>query len=98
MVVEFIEPALLELDDAIKYYDLQLPGLGKIFFEEIIDTISIIDLFPEIWTKNSKNTRKSVMRKFPYNVIYSIKDKKIFIICIAHQNREPEYWIDRIKW
>ncbi|MBK7630203.1 MAG: hypothetical protein IPJ23_05810 [Ignavibacteriales bacterium] len=29
MQIEFIEPASIELDDAIEYYELQLNGLGK---------------------------------------------------------------------
>jgi hypothetical protein len=34
--VEFIEPASIELDDAIQYYNLQADGLGKIFLDEVL--------------------------------------------------------------
>ena len=97
MHVEFIEPASIELDDAIEYYNLQVFGLGKKFFDEVLETIEIIYQFPESWSSNTKNTRKAVLRKFPYNLVYSILNEKIYIIAVAHQNREPEYWIDRLK-
>jgi hypothetical protein len=96
MQVEFIEPASIELDDAIEYYNLQSPGLGKIFFIEVLETIDLISLFPQLWSQNTENTRKAVLRKFPFNLIYSIIEDKIFIIAVAHQHREPEYWIDRL--
>jgi plasmid stabilization system protein ParE len=96
MQIEFTEPASIELDDAFEYYELQLPGLGKKFLNEMIETTEIISDFPELFSQNSKHTRKAVLRKFPYNLIYSIYKNKIFIIAVAHQNRAPEYWIDRV--
>lgn len=35
MNVEFIEPASIELDDAIDYYNLQPHGFGEKFFDEV---------------------------------------------------------------
>jgi len=96
MDVVFIEPASIELDDAIEYYNLQSPGLGKKFLEEVLETIELISRFPQLWTQNTKNTRKAVLRKFPFNLIYSELEDKLYIIAVAHQNREPEYWIERI--
>lgn len=96
MYVEFIEPASIELDDAIQYYNLQADTLGRKFFDEVLETIELISQFPDLWSKNTKSTRKAVLRKFPYNLIYSIFNEKIYIIAVAHQNRAPEYWIDRI--
>ena len=65
MDIEFIEPATIELDDAIDYYNLQLQGLGKKFFEEVLQTINLISVFPEVWAKNSEYTRKAILKKFP---------------------------------
>ena len=80
MDVEFIEPASIELDDAIEYYNLQSHGLGDKFFDELLNTIDLISLFPEAWTEVTKHTRKALLRKFPYNLIYTIHKKKISIL------------------
>jgi hypothetical protein len=96
MNVEFIEPAAIELDDAADYYNIQSAGLGQKFLDEVIETIGFIEKFPQLWSRNTENTRKAILRKYPFNLIYSIFDDKIYIIAVAHQNREPEYWIDRI--
>ena len=97
MIVEFIEPALIELDDAVEYYDMQSPGLGQRFFNEVLETIELISLYPQLWAVKSKNTRRAILRKYPFNLIYSQMSDKIIILAVAHHNREPEYWIDRIR-
>ena len=96
MEVYFTEPASIELDDAFEYYEFQLPGLGMKFFNEVLETIELISQFPQLWTQNSEHTRKALLRKFPYNLIYTVLKNKIYIIAVAHQNRLPEYWIDRL--
>ena len=97
MQIEFTEPAFIELDDAIEYYEFEFSGLGKKFLEEVLETLSLINKFPELFSKNSEHTRKAILRKFPYNLIYSILNDRIYIIAVAHQNRNPEYWLERIK-
>ena len=95
MHVEFLEHASIELDNAIEYYNIQSTGLGEKFLDEVLETIELILHFPQLWSQNSENTRKAVLRKFPFNLIYSMHKNKIFIIAVAHQNRELDYWIDR---
>ncbi len=96
MDIEFIEPASIELDDAVEYYDLHLSGLGDQFFDEVLHTIELISQYPEIWKICTKHTRKAVLKRFPYFLVYTIYNDKIYILAVAHQHREPEYWIDRL--
>ena len=95
MEIEFLEPAYLEYQEAIEFYNLQSEGLGNKFFSEIDRTISIIRNYPEGFTEYTKNTRKAVVNIFPYNIIYSIQKEKIIVIAIAHQHRKPNYWVNR---
>ena len=97
MNVKFIEPALLEMDDAIKYYNEQLDSLGNRFYSEVIATIALIQLFSDSWNQCSLNTRKAILKAFPYNLIYAMDSDTIVIIAVAHHHRKPDYWIDRIK-
>jgi len=70
LIPEFTEPALLELNDAIEYYNLQSPGLGYDFFNDVSNTIELIKMFPNAWSKCSKRTRKAILKKYPFNLIY----------------------------
>lgn len=42
MIVEFLEPAHIEYQEAIEFYNLQSEGLGDKFIIEVDRTISII--------------------------------------------------------
>jgi hypothetical protein len=75
---------------------MQLSGFGKKFFSDVLETLQLISKFPHSFTIISEHTNRAVLKKFPYNLIYSILDNKIYIIAVAHQNRAPEYWINRM--
>jgi len=34
---------------------------------------------------------------FPFDVIYLVIDKQIYVIACAHERRRPRYWSDRLK-
>ena len=95
MILEFLEPAYIEYQEAIEYYNLQSEGLGNKFIVEIDRTLTIIKNYPESFTKYTEHSRKAVVTAFPYNLIYSIQREKIIIIAVAHQHRKPNYWLKR---
>ena len=81
---------------AIKYYNRELAGLGDKFLFQILSSIERIIEFPEAWHIFNKNTRRCLLHKFPYGIIYKIFDKEILVIAIANLHREPDYWMNRI--
>lgn len=95
MKIVFHEYAVNELNDAIDYYNLEVPGLGSVFKEEIRKSINRIKEYPESWPIMVKSIHKYLLHKFPYKVLYSIETDHIYIIAIAHQHRKPNYWIER---
>lgn len=96
MRVRLIFPANIELDEAIRYYDHQLPGLGFRFFQEIDSAIERIRFMPEAWTEIGKRTRRCLIKDFPYALLYVIETDEILITAVAHLHRDPEHYGDRI--
>ena len=86
MNVIFNELALDELNDTIDFYNLELPGLGNIFKEEIRKSLHRICEHPSAWPSITKEIKKYVLYKFPYKILYSIEKDHIYIIAIAHQH------------
>ena len=74
MIVEFLEPAENELKEAISYYNEQNEGLGFEFALEVQKTIERISQYPDAWTELSKRTRRCRCNRFPYGIIYYLKD------------------------
>ena len=96
MEFEFLELAQLELDETVIYYENQQKNLGIKFAQEVKNCLDRIERFPEGWQKLTLNTRRALLQKFPYGVIYQIKTDLILIIAIANLRRKPNYWVDRI--
>ena len=77
MKVRFISPANIELDEAVRYYDHQLPGLGFRFFQEVDAAIERIRFVPEAWTKVGERTRRCLIKGFPYALLYTMEEDVI---------------------
>jgi plasmid stabilization system protein ParE len=92
MDIHFIEPAEQELYAAIKYYNQQSEGLGFQFALEVKRTLERIIQFPKAWISLSKKTRRCRVKKFPYGIIYQIRQDKILIVAVMHLHRHPESW------
>jgi plasmid stabilization system protein ParE len=96
MRIRFLEIAEIELDEAVRFYSHELPGLGDEFLTEIMQTLDRIARFPEAWHPCSKRTRRCQTRRFPYGIIYRHKEDEILVIAIANHHRKPDYWQDRL--
>jgi hypothetical protein len=83
------------LEDAVDWYNQQEQGLGARFRAEVAQAVERILIFPEGWTKISRRSRRCLTRKFPYGVIYQVREDSILIVAIAELHRRPGYWKDR---
>jgi plasmid stabilization system protein ParE len=95
MKYRFHPEAESELNEAVDYYDACQEGLGLEFAREIHATIENIREFPLAWTPLSQNTRRCLVSRFPYGVVYQPKGDEIVIIAIMQLNRKPDYWSER---
>ena len=93
----FHEYAENEFDKAVEYYEDCRTGLGIEYALEIKATIERIIQFPKAWTPISKNTRRCLVNRFPFGVIYQEMTNYMHIIAIADLRRKPDYWVDRAK-
>jgi plasmid stabilization system protein ParE len=87
--------ALAELNEAIDYYEELQTGLGLEFAKEIFSSTQRIIDFPAAWSSLSQNTRRCLVNRFPYGIIYQILDNEIIIIAVMQLNRKPSYWENR---
>jgi hypothetical protein len=95
--IKFLAPAKAEFLDAISYYNMQSEGLGYEFAAEVKKTIERIIQYPEAWAKLSKRTRRCRTNRFPYGVIYQIREEVLLIVAVMHMGREPHGWKSRLK-
>ena len=99
MNVEFLEPAVRELYEAVVFYDIQRQGLGQEFAKEVEDTVERIKQNPEAWTtiSPSRRARRCLTKRFPYGIIYQIRQDTLLIVAVWHLRRRPQAWQDRVS-
>jgi plasmid stabilization system protein ParE len=84
-----------EFNEAVKYYEDRQPGLGLEFTEEVYAAIARISQYPDAWSPLSKNTRRCLVNRFPYGIVFQVKAGMLRIIAVANLHRRPGYWKDR---
>ena len=91
----FHEHAEEEFDRIVEYYETCRTGLGIEFAREVYATVERIIRYPEAWSPMSRNTRRCLVNRFPFGVIYQVKSGSVRIIAVADLRRSPDYWLDR---
>jgi len=80
---------------AVDYYENIESGLGYDFALEVYSAIKRSSDYPEAWALLNEDARRTLVRRFPYGVIYSIEEKEIYILAVMNLHRDPDYWKDR---
>ena len=95
MNFSFHPEAEIEFNKSIDYYEEIGSGLGYDFALEVYSTIKRAVEFPDAWTVFEGEIRRSLVKRFPYGILYSKEQKGIFIVAVMNLYRQPEYWKHR---
>jgi plasmid stabilization system protein ParE len=93
---DFHPEAWQEFETADDWYRQQGPDTSIRFVAAIYEALEDIARWPQTWPAYRHSTRKFVLQKFPYAVIYREKELSVQILAIAHGHRRPGYWKDRL--
>jgi len=80
----------------MKYKVIVRIGLGYDFLLQVDAGINFINRNPEIYPIENKGTRKHVIKRFPYKIIYIVEEEKIIILAVIHGKRRPDLIKKRI--
>jgi len=92
MRIRIHEAAARELDEAIKWYELQSQGLGERFKTSVAAQIRKIRKNLNWFPIESTEIYKAYIPKFPYKILFTIEKDSIVIWAIAHMHRKPWFW------
>jgi len=95
MRFSFHPEAEKEFNEEIEFYEDIEPGLGYDFAMEVYSAIDRAVEFPKAWSVLEGDVRRSLVRRFPYGVLYSEEEEEIFVVAVMSLHREPNYWKGR---
>ncbi len=87
--------AKLEVQKTFDYYEQKSKGLGLEFMRSLDAVIQSIKRNPLAYQKIYKETRRVLLRKFPYAVFYVAEKNRITVVACFHQKRNEIDWLRR---
>jgi hypothetical protein len=95
--VRFLPEAEAELDQAVADYDSRQRGLGREFAAEVRQALSRIEDHPQAWQPLGRRTRRYLMHRFPFGLVYAPISGEIVVVAVMHLHRRPGYWRQRLR-
>lgn len=78
-----------DLKEAFSWYEDKRIGLGYDFLLQVDAGLNFIARNPNIHPVEYKGTRKHIIKRFPYKIIYIIEEEHIIVIAVTHGKRSP---------
>jgi plasmid stabilization system protein ParE len=95
--VEFHEGAIANVKNAVSWYSERSTKAAADFIKELKQATDAIRRHPDRWPMGKNNTRRFLLWRFPFTVIYSQAESVITVWAVAHASRRPDYWKSRAK-
>jgi plasmid stabilization system protein ParE len=95
MIVSLSPEAEAELIEAARHYAQEAGAqLGLALIAEFERTLTLLSEHPQLgapW----RGCQRMSLRRFPYSVIYTVSDRELRVLALAHHRRKPSYWAGR---
>ena len=93
----FIAAARLEFFAEVIYYSEAQPGLGARFTAAVEEAAARALAFPLSGSPSRSNTRRVMVKGFPFSLVYRMELDGIVVFAVAHHARRPFYWQSRTR-
>jgi plasmid stabilization system protein ParE len=93
--VVFRPQAYQEVVSARRWYEEQRPQLGLQFVSAIEEAVERISSNPLAFPTVHGETRRAVVRRFPYGIYFRTLDEEVVVTAVTHGRRHPRRWQSR---
>jgi plasmid stabilization system protein ParE len=93
--VEVHPAAAGEAEAAERWYRERNETAAARFRRELERAIELIAERPEAAPPYVANTRRFLLRRFPFFVVYRVINQRVQVVAVAHARRRPHYWLPR---
>ncbi len=85
-----------DLRDAAEFYRERAgKTLSQSFLAEYEHGVQLLLQHPAFGGLWQNSTRRYLMKRFPYSLVYTVVAEEIRVWAVAHENRRPGYWRNR---
>lgn len=90
--VRFHEAARAELVHETLYYATVSPHLGEKFAAAVERAVQLASEFPNMGSPYKYRTRRVFPKKFPFSLVYVVRETEVNIVALAPFSKKPDYW------
>jgi toxin ParE1/3/4 len=91
----FVTAAREEFLAEVSYYAGAEPRLGTRFSQAVEEAVALALAFPDAGVPSPSNTRRVLVKGFPFSIYYRSEAEGIVVFATAHHARRPGYWVTR---
>lgn len=84
-----------DVAEAALWYEVNEPGLGAQFVDQVQATLSTVAEQPSAFTAVHKTVRRALVKRFPFGVFYQVVKDGVIVIAVLHGSRHPRAWKER---
>ena len=92
LAVEVHPLAADEAKAAERWYRERNETASARFQREIDRAVDLISERPDTGSPYIENTRRVLLRRFPFFIVYRVRGDNVQIVAVAHARRRPGYW------
>jgi len=85
-----------EFEAAEDWYDSRSVDASTEFVSDVETAIESITDAPLRWPKYLYGTRRFVLQRFPFSIVYLDEGDYLVVVAIPHGKRKPGYWKSRL--
>jgi plasmid stabilization system protein ParE len=85
-----------EIDEAYTWYAMRSTQAADGFYEELFPAVDMVRRQPGIFPAYLHGTRRIVLDRYPFSVVFRELPRKIQVVAVAHAKRLPGYWAKRL--
>ncbi|MFN0206017.1 MAG: type II toxin-antitoxin system RelE/ParE family toxin [Planctomycetota bacterium] len=89
------DDAEADVEEAFNWYQKHRDGLGADFLLVVEAGLAVIERNPRLCQVVYKQTRRLLLRRFPFGLFYIFDDKTIEVLACMHCRRNPTEWRER---
>lgn len=93
--IDFHPEAIAEAAAAGEWYRERSDAAAAAFLTELDRAIESIAEAPDRWPQYLHQTRRFLLRRFPFSVVYRRVGDRVQVVAVAHGRRRPGYWRSR---
>ena len=97
MKIRFLVAAEADARDAAERYETLQTRLGDDFLQELAHRLELVESQPRLFGREDCNRSRCEirfcrLRRFPYRIVFEIREPEIVVLAVAHARRRAGYW------